>query len=107
MQVANINFLIQKNLISLFMDLRYDEFFEKNILKKLASLSEQYSIQCTEIAWKIHCMYAQYYKNTSHIINDFVKLCEEKNYKEAFSLVKNTYPSGDIRHIPDLEAALR
>jgi len=104
LQKYKIKWLKESNLITDYMELKYNHYATNWILKKL-SVSEN-SEECAKVVEKILDVYSDYYNGESKLINDFMLQCKNKNYSMALDVVRKAFPNNKVRPMPTLDKIL-
>ena len=91
LQQEKLDFLVESGKINDFMKLRYDKYTKEIVLRKLAMVKKDDVAESVGIVWRMHQMYAPYYKGTMRLINDFAECCADGRFEDAYHLVKNEF----------------
>lgn len=81
-------FLVEKKLLSAYMDTKFNGYFKATYLQNLIYAQDNIKIDSIKCVEKVFDIYKTVYNGKDPIINDFIKICKQSKYDSVITYLK-------------------
>lgn len=105
-QQEKLLWLRSVGLLGDFMERRYESYMVNWLLKKLSLANGDQAQSCASLVYKIHQLFAPYWKPKHSLLVSFVEKCDSGDLEAAFACILDAFPRMEKRPMLTLDEIL-